>query len=114
MKKLRVTRKEMRENNYIFGIGYCEMYSLLQFNRPVAYSAGIYGWDCDYYIVDGVVISTSYRPIKNKNMKNSDKLVKEYEEKAIKISNSITMTWEQKKNRVDKLLSKLICKLKEI
>lgn len=114
MEKLRVTRKEMRGNNYIFSVGYCEMYNLLQFNQPVTYSAGIYGWDCDYYTVDGVVISTGYRPIKSRNMKNNDKLIKEYEEKTRKISNSITMTWEQKKTKVNKLLSKLISKLKEI
>ena len=62
--KCKVTMREVR-NNYrnIVAIGYCEMQALLSYETPFAYSAGVYGWNCDYYDIDGVCISTGYRPI---------------------------------------------------
>ena len=35
----------------------------LRYETPFAYSSGAYGWNCDYYDIDGVCISTGYRPI---------------------------------------------------
>jgi len=62
--KLRTTKKEIKENAFnILAVGYCELESLLKYESPFAYSAGVYGWSCDYYQFDGVVISTGYSPI---------------------------------------------------
>ena len=62
--KCRVTAREVR-NNYrnIVSIGYCQAQYLLRYETPFAYSAGVYGWNCDYYDIDGMCISTGYRPI---------------------------------------------------
>ena len=82
MNKIKTTKREMRDNYQILGIGYCDMQSLLAFQAPVAYSAGVYGWACDYYDINGVIISTGYAPLVTKNMKHDYNLVKQYEETA--------------------------------
>ena len=62
--KLKTTKKQIKENaNQIYAVGYCELDSLLKYESPFAYSCGAYGWSCDYYQFDGVVISTGYSPI---------------------------------------------------
>lgn len=63
--KCKTTAKAIRENygSRILSIGYCAAQSLLRYETPFAYSAGVYGWNCDYYDIDGVCISTGYRPI---------------------------------------------------
>lgn len=81
--KLKTTKKEIKEGFYrIISIGYCDAQYLLSEEKPFAYSAGVYGWACDYYDIDGICISTGYSPLSEKNMKYDYKLVKEYEEKA--------------------------------
>ena len=82
MNKIKASKKEMRDNYRILSIGYCDAQSLLCYENPVAYSAGVYGWSCDYYEVDGVIISTGYSPLNNKHMKDDYKLIREYESKA--------------------------------
>ena len=61
--KLKTTKKQIRENaKQLYAVGYCELDSLLVYQSPFAYSSGVYGWACDYYQFDGVVISTGYSP----------------------------------------------------
>ena len=62
--KTKVTNKEVRRNfSTIISIGYCRAYTLLRRISPFGYNCGVYGWNCDFYEVDGVCISTGYRPI---------------------------------------------------
>ena len=68
--KFKVTKKEMKASfNYILGVGYCDLQTLLKGTNPVAYSFSQNGWACDYYEVDGILISTGYSPLKSKNIK---------------------------------------------
>lgn len=81
--KLRATRKEMSQYHRIVQIGYCDAQYLLKYRSPFAYSAGVYGWNGDYYDVDGVLIATGYRSLPDsKNTKCDYKLVREYEARA--------------------------------
>jgi len=82
MNKIKATKKEMRKNYKILGVGYCSMQCLLSYISPIAYSCGINGWSCDYYSVNGVIISTGYDPIKSKNMTTDYKLINEYNNRA--------------------------------
>jgi len=82
MNKIKATKKEMRNNYLILGVGYCDMQHLLAYQNQVAYSVGVYGWACDYYDINGIIISTGYDYIASKNMKDNYKLIKEYEAKA--------------------------------
>lgn len=80
----KVDKKEMIRNyNKIISLDYCNAYFLLRKERPVAYSHGPYGWECDFYNIDGVLISIGYRPVKNKNTIKDCDLVKRYEKKAV-------------------------------
>lgn len=81
--KLRVSKKELRKGYYrIISIGYCDAQRLLNYEKAFAYSAGVYGWACDYYDIDGILISTGYSPIGNKNVAFDYDIIRKYEEKA--------------------------------
>lgn len=59
--KEKITLKQLRN---MFGkriaIGYCDASYLLKFEEPIAYTAGVYGWNNDIYATDGVAIVTGY------------------------------------------------------
>lgn len=108
MVKLKTTKKIMKENYYrIISIGYCEADYLLNYNAPFAYSSGSYGWACDYYDINGTLISTGYAPIGSKNINLSYDTISEYNKKAMKIVHS-DMKHEQKKAKIGNLLNELI------
>jgi len=82
MNKIKATKKEMQQNYKILSVGYCDIQHLLSYQNPIAYSAGLYGWSCDYYEINDIIISTGYSPINTKNMQENYKLNQEYEQKA--------------------------------
>jgi hypothetical protein len=112
MNKIKTTKAEMRENYYIIGIGYCDLQYLLRFKNPVAYSSGCCGWSCDYYDIDGVIISTGYIPLNNKNVKFNYEIVRKYEQKARDIVQKYS--YEQQEKKINKLLSKFISECKGV
>lgn len=57
--KNKITLKQGRAMNP-FSIGFCDAQYLLGTEEPFAYSAGINGWYCDYYKIDGIVIAAGY------------------------------------------------------
>ena len=60
--KTRWTCKQVRACNAI-KIGYCGAWHLLKGLEPIAYTAGIYGWNEDiYYVGNNTYIATGYRP----------------------------------------------------
>ena len=63
--KVKITKKAAWASApCLLSIHYCAIQTLINHLSPYAYSAGVYGWSCDYYDVsDGIVISTGYRPI---------------------------------------------------
>jgi hypothetical protein len=71
MNKIKTTKKEMRQNHFILGVGYCTMQNLLYYYEPVAYSVRLEGWACDYYDIDGIIISMGYSPLVSDNMKTA-------------------------------------------
>lgn len=106
--KLKTTKKEIRGGFYrILSIGYCDAQYLLRYKNPFGYSAGVYGWACDYYDIDGVCISTGYQPLSDKNMLHDYNLVREYENKARDICTGDS-SHDGKKEKVNALLSELI------
>lgn len=83
MNKIKTTKKEMKENYRIASVGYCEAQHLLNYKSPAAYSTRVEGWACDYYDIDGVIISTGYSPLDNKNVVCEHKTVRKYDDLAI-------------------------------
>lgn len=81
--KYKTTAKALKEGYYmIIDVGYCDLQSLLSYKSPIAYNAGVYGWNFDVYDIDGVAIATGYRGMPSKNSKADYKLIKEYEDKS--------------------------------
>lgn len=104
--KLKTTKKSVKnEFNNIYSIGYCNAQYLLQGTKPFAYSTGTYGWSCDYYNIDGVCISTGYSPI---GESIGYDLVREYDNKAMKIFDNYDLDYQVREKRVNKLLVKFI------
>ena len=111
--KFKTTQKEIKNNYYdIIRIGYCNAWYLLYYQEPIAYTSGIYGWNSDIYEVDGVAISTGYRPFGNVS---SHGLIADYNAKAKEIINN--NMWKDKqeetKQAVNKLLKEFIKKAVE-
>ena len=104
--KVRATKKEIKNGyNTVLSVGYCSMQNLLNYQSAFAYSAGVYGWACDYYEVKGVCISMGYQPI---GQAVDYKLIREYEQKAEKLSCNYEQPYEQRKSEMNELLFELI------
>ena len=98
--KARVSKKEVRNtNSRIISIGYCDMQFLLRHHDCNMYSAGIYGWSCDYYIINSdntgmftpnTVISTGYQPLSNRETKPDRYLLRLFEKYASLVLDSAT------------------------
>ena len=104
--KVKAKQSDLKNSyNKIISIGYCEAQFLFRFTEPYYYTCGVYGWNSDNYVLNGVLISTGYAPING--LRNYD-LVKKYEEKARKINLNSKLKWEDKMKKTNKLLEKLI------
>ena len=108
MQKLKVSKKDIRENRFIIGLSYCSAQYLLNYQNAFGYSSGVNGWSCDYFLVDNIVISTGYDYVNSKNTKHSYEMLREYELKAEKISHDYSLPYEEKKNKINQLLSEFI------
>lgn len=86
--KYKTTAKAIK-NGYINVkcAGYCDLHYLLNNHSPIAYTAGIYGWNFDVYNIYGVTICTGYRGMPGERLK----YIGEYEQKARNI-----LSWENK------------------
>jgi len=104
--KLQTTKKQIRQNfNTVLSIGYCDAQYLLNHKAPFAYSAGVYGWSCDYYQVGNVCISTGYSPI---GTHVDYSLLRELESKACLIVNDYNLPDSDKEQQLNELLQQLI------
>ena len=67
--KFRTTAKAVKWGYHeIIQVGYCGAHWLLYGLHPVAYTAGVYGWNFDVYEVEGVAICTGYRGMPGKRL----------------------------------------------
>lgn len=98
--KIKTTRKQMEQYNRIVRIGYCDAQEMLKYRSPFAYSCGVYGWNGDYYEVDGVLIATGYRSLpSSKNVKCEYEDIRRFEGEAEKA---------QTKDAIESVLNKFI------
>lgn len=107
MSKAEVTRKWVASNYTCCGIGYCDVQYLCRFQEKRFYTAGVYGWNFDVYTFGNYAITTGYR-----NMIHHVKAenVSMYEQKARDILNNINLSWEEQKEKVNKLLEEFLRK----
>lgn len=107
--KFKTTKKAMNANyNHIIRIGYCSAQNLLSYLKPIAYSVRAEGWACDYYEVDGVLISTGYAPIGCKNMKYNYPDLEKAEGIARGIHCNYSLKYDEQKEQVAALLKEFI------
>lgn len=109
------TTKKATQSNYrnIIRIGAVELYYLLKFTEPNAYTSGVYGWNADVYDFGNVAIVTGYRPFGNiqpdyEIVEKYNQLGREtYEEK-----HDSAKDWneerEEKENQLNQLIQKFI------
>lgn len=82
MSKKMITKKSLN-NRHVVAVPYCRLQFALNTVEPFAYSAGTYGWSCDYYeLPRGIVVSTGYRAIGEHVPYD---LLEEYDERARRI-----------------------------
>lgn len=56
----------MNAYSNVIKVGYCDMQDALKWREPNFYTAGVYGWNADVYVIDyDTVIVTGYRPFGN-------------------------------------------------
>lgn len=65
--KTQITKKAiMNAYRNVIKVGYCDMQDALKWREPNFYTAGVYGWNADVYVIDhDTVIVTGYRPFGN-------------------------------------------------
>lgn len=108
--KFKTTAKAIRESyGKKIAIGYCGAQHLLNYENPVAYTCGTYGWNFDVYDIDGVTICTGYRGMVGAHV-DYDVLC-EYETAAEKIVYDHTIPYEEQRERVSALLREFIKKV---
>lgn len=102
--KVQTTKKAVK-NSYrkIVCVGYCNLQKLLVLEKPVAYTAGVYGWNADIYDLDGIALVTGYRPFGDINP--SLELTRKYEQEATEVIYTMHNHEMQKKALKDLLNS---------
>lgn len=83
--KMKMTRNQIADlpANKIVTAGYCDLQYLLSGVDPIGYNAGVYGWNYDVYVLDGICILTGYHtPSKYPKVVKAEM----YESRAQKIS----------------------------
>ena len=65
--KTKITKKAiMSAYRNVIKVGYCDLQDALKWREPNFYTAGVYGWNSDVYVIDWeTVIVTGYRPFGN-------------------------------------------------
>lgn len=111
--KLRASKKEIRDNaGTLWCTGYCEAQYLLKVLDPFAYSAGAYGWACDYYyLTPYIVLSTGYSPVGECIPYD---IVRKYEKKAENIWHDYDKykSYEARKKAVLKLIDEFVTEVR--
>lgn len=108
--KFKTTRKAV-EKGYrnIIRVGYCDLWYLLHYKNPVAYTCGKDGWNADIYEIDDrVAICTGYRTFGN--IRVDYDLQKEYNDKAREIICSKKFD-DNPREKVEELLKEFINKI---
>jgi hypothetical protein len=102
--KFKTTKKNMNANyDQIASVGYCNAQYLLGYENPMAYSTRAEGWACDYYDVNGILISTGYAPLSSKHTKPDYNIVRKYDDLARENYYS-SGSYEERKAKADELL----------
>ena len=110
--KFKTTKTAINSGYYYkICIGYCDLQYLLNYENPVAYTCGVYGWNADIYDLNDITgynacIVTGYRPwgnIRADYIRN-----KAAEEKAEKIVHDYKRDIDERKAELKNILRELV------
>lgn len=105
--KFKTTKNEIYKNyKNVISVEYCKMDYLLTNQQPIAYNAGVDGWKCDIYDVNGVAIVTGYQPFGN--IRPDYETIKKYEDEARKICCNSCINYQKILDQLDMLLDQFI------
>ena len=62
--KVKVSRKQIKDNfKNVYVMDETKANTIFYGQSPAYYTSGVYGWNCDVYIIDSdTVVTTGYRP----------------------------------------------------
>lgn len=60
----------------VFRCGYCDLQYIFRGIEPDYYNTGVYGWNCDIYLFDRLVITTGYRNMRGRPI--PEQLIEKY------------------------------------
>lgn len=81
--KVRTTKRKVMNETWCISVPYCALQDLLTYESPIYYTTGVYGWNADVYMIEGLAIVTGYRPFGN--IKVDYSVIEKYEQKAKEI-----------------------------
>lgn len=90
--KFKTTRKEMCNCSFcIISFPYCDIQRIERYLNPIAYTSGVYGWNCDIYEPTSYNIhfTTGYRPFEYYYNYEAKKLGPIIKEKILKLEESL-------------------------
>ena len=103
--KFKTTAKEIRQEACRpVSAGYCDLQYLFYFLNPIAYACGVYGWNFDVYMLDGLTVTTGYRGMVGNRAVNIEK----YNNQAEKIVCDNSISYQEQKEKVSALLKSFI------
>ena len=103
--KLHTTQKAIRAAYpHVIRVSYCAAQHLLTYQAPFAYNAGVYGWNCDYYNINGIIICTGYRPHGNNVDYN---IVNKWDKKAESVYNTVR-DYDDRRNIINDYLKEFL------
>ena len=109
--KFKTTKTAINSGYYYkICIGYCDLQYLLNYENPVAYTCGVYGWNADIYDLNDITgynacIVTGYRPWGNIRADYSRN--RAAEEKAEKIVHDYKRDIDERKAELKNILREL-------
>ena len=110
--KFKTTAKALRDGYArIYSCGYCDLQNLFRHTSPTAYTCGVYGWNFDVYVIDGVAITTGYRGMVGERIPSE--LISKYESKAKKAIEKAAFNYDKTNAALEKLRTKFIKELTE-
>lgn len=111
--KVQTTQKNIKNlfGKNVFALGYCFAHCLLRGCEPFAYNSGIYGWNCDYYLIDGnTCICTGYRP---HGTRVDYETMKKYDERAKEVYNNYTVPYDERMEKIAHIRAEWIEELRK-
>lgn len=115
--KFKTTRKEMCNCSFcIISFSYCDIQNIERYLTPIAYTSGVYGWNCDIYEPTSynIQFTTGYRPFEyylNSEAKKLGPIIKEKIlnlEESLESSNVDELPWTKAQECIQRKILEII------